>query len=73
MATDTHVLQAFARLEDNQAVGVIREYLAKLHGEAIQAAVESTDLLMIGRAQGDARTLGSLIDLATNARAILQK
>lgn len=73
MATNTHVLQAFARLEDNQAFGVIRDYLAQTHGEAIQAAVESTDLLMIGRAQGEARALGNLIHLAANARTILQQ
>lgn len=62
-----HVAQAFERLGETRDFQVIREHLQGLYAEAIARAVESTDLLLIGRAQGAAQTLGDLLSLADPA------
>lgn len=63
MASTDRTAQALARLDGGRDWEVVLEHLRHRHREAVIRAVESTDLLMIGRAQGAAQALGDFLNL----------
>lgn len=73
MSTNTRVLQAFARLEGNSDWSAVREFLAAERDDHGKTAMQSTDLLMIGRGQGGYGAIDRILELADNARSYLDK
>lgn len=69
MPSTDHVRQALERLADDRDFQVVLEHLRGLEAEAIQRAVEATDLLLIGRAQGQVQLLQDFKALADPAIA----
>jgi len=62
-----HVRQALERLAADRDFQVVLEHLRGLQAGAIERAVGSTDLLLIGRAQGEAQLLLDLLALTDPA------
>jgi hypothetical protein len=69
MPSTDHVRQALERLADDRDFQVVLEHLRGLEAEAIQRAVEATDMLLIGRAQGQVQLLQDFKALADPAIA----
>lgn len=67
MASTDRIVQALERLDGTRDFEVVLEHLRNRHREAVTSAVESTDLLLIGRAQGAAQALCDFLALVEQA------
>ncbi len=73
MSTKKTVLQSFARLEGHQDFEEVLEHLRNLRDDATERMAQSTDAILIGRAQGEYQALTNFLKLASTARETMQR
>lgn len=73
MATKESVVKALAHLDGNENFAEVLRWLQAKHDEAVKTGSEATELIIIGRAQGQQLLIREFMEVARNARTLVRR